>query len=166
MTENEAPMFEMILWATDGSENADRALPYAKALAQREGARLIVAHVVERYASHKASGLAVHADEEIVEAKLKQLAAQLSDEGFSTDLRIVTHVGPQPAHEIADIAREVGADLIVVGCRGHAAVAGMLLGSVTQRLLHVSPCPVLAVPSDGLPPTIGAKGEAAHAARG
>jgi hypothetical protein len=83
---------------------AHRALPYAKTLARQEGGKL----VVERYASHKASGLAVHADEEIVEAKLKKLAAQLSDEGFSVDLKIVSHVGPQPAHTIADIAQEAG----------------------------------------------------------
>jgi nucleotide-binding universal stress UspA family protein len=146
-------MFDTILWATDGSENADRALPYVKALAQRERAKLIVAHVVEKYASQKASGLAVHADEEIVEEKLKQLSAQLSDEGYSSELRIVSHVGPQPAHEIAAIAREVGAEVIVAGCRGHGAVAGLLLGSVTQRLLHVSPCPVLVVPSQSQPLT-------------
>jgi nucleotide-binding universal stress UspA family protein len=142
----EEPVFKTIMWATDGTGNADRALPYAKALAQEERARLVVAHVIERYASHKASALAVHADEEQVEAKLKKLEAQLSDEGFGTDLKIVSHVGPQPAHEIADIAREVGADLIVVGCRGRAAITGLMVGSVTQRLLHVAPCPVLVVP--------------------
>ncbi len=139
-------MFETIVWATDGTENADRALPYVKALAQQEGAKLTVAHVVERYASHKASGLAVHADEEQVEERLQKLTTQLSDEGVNTDLKIVSHVGPQPAHEIADLAREAGADLIVVGTRGHGAVAGLMLGSVTQRLLHVSPCPVLVIP--------------------
>jgi nucleotide-binding universal stress UspA family protein len=159
-------MFKTIIWATDGTENADRALPYAKALAQEEGATLVVAHVVERYASHKASGLAVHADEEQVEAKLKTVAAQLSDEGLNADLRIVSHVGPQPAHEIADIAREVGADLVVVGCRGHAAITGLLLGSVTQRLLHVSPCPVLAVPSVEVPAPQPAAREVARAGRG
>jgi len=88
-------MFKTIMWATDGTENADRALPYARALAQEEGATLVVAHVVERYASHKPSGLAVHADEEQVEAKLKKLGAQLTDEGLRTDLRIVSHVGPR-----------------------------------------------------------------------
>lgn len=139
-------MFETIVWATDGTENADRALPYAKALAQQEGAKLIVAHVVERYASHNASGLAVHADEEQVEERLHKLVAQLSDEGLNTDLKVVSHVGPQPAHEIADLARGAGADLILVGSRGHGAVAGLMLGSVTQRLLHVSPCPVLVIP--------------------
>ena len=159
-------MFKTIMWATDGTENADRALPYARALAQEEGATLVVAHVVERYASHKPSGLAVHADEEQVEAKLKKLGAQLTDEGLRTDLRIVSHVGPQPAHEIADIAREAGADLIVVGCRGHAAITGLLVGSVTQRLLHVSPCPVLVVPPIEMPATKPAAPEVAQAAHG
>jgi nucleotide-binding universal stress UspA family protein len=145
-------MFKTIMWATDGSANADRALPYAKALAQQQaGAALLIAHIVERYASQKATGLAVHADEEQVAAKLKGLTAQLSDEGLNADLRIVSHVGPQPAHEIADIAREAGADLIVVGCRGHAAITGLMIGSVTQRLLHVAPCPVLVVPPTEVP---------------
>jgi nucleotide-binding universal stress UspA family protein len=157
-------MFKTIMWATDGTENADRALPYAKALAQEEEATLVIAHVVERYASHKASGLAVHADEEQVEEKLKKLAAQLSDDGLKTDLKIVSHVGPQPAHEIADIAAGAGADLIVVGCRGHAAITGLMIGSVTQRLLHVSPCPVLVVPPADVPAIQRAERDVAHAA--
>jgi nucleotide-binding universal stress UspA family protein len=142
-------MFKTIMWATDGTANADRALPYAKALAAEPGARLIIVHVIERYAS--SSGLAVHADEEQVEAKLKDLEAQLSDAGLNTSLEIVNHVGPQAAHKIGELARDTGADLILVGCRGRAVVPGLLLGSVTQRLLHVSPCPVLVVPPGEAP---------------
>ena len=47
---------------------------------------------------------------------------------------------------IADFARRSQADVIVMGTRGRGQVAGLLLGSVTQRLLHLAHCPVLAVP--------------------
>ncbi len=52
-----------------------------------------------------------------------------------------------PAHVIAEIADHVSADLIVTGTRGHSPLSGLLLGSVTQRLLHIAKQPVLAVPS-------------------
>ena len=38
------------------------------------------------------------------------------------------------------------ADLIIVGTRGHSQLAELMLGGVTQQLLRVAPCPVLAVP--------------------
>jgi nucleotide-binding universal stress UspA family protein len=138
-------MFNTIVWATDGSENADRALFVAKALAQDNRAALVVVHVVQRYATQ--DGLAVYPDEELVKAKLEQQVHELSKEGFNATLRIVNHVGPHPAHDIADVTREEGGDLIVVGTRGHNPVAGLLLGSVVLRLLHVAPCPVVAVPT-------------------
>jgi nucleotide-binding universal stress UspA family protein len=53
-----------------------------------------------------------------------------------------------PAHAIEEIAEKAGADLIVVGTRGHSPVAGLLLGSVTQRLLHIARRPVLVVPQE------------------
>jgi nucleotide-binding universal stress UspA family protein len=143
------PVFNTIVWATDGSPNADRALSVAKALAHERRGSLVAVHVVQRFATK--GGLAVHADEENVEAKLKQVVDGLSGEGFDATLKIVNHVGPQAAHEIADVAREVGADLIVVGTRGYGPIAGLVLGSVTLRLLHVAACPVLSVPAVARP---------------
>jgi nucleotide-binding universal stress UspA family protein len=45
----------------------------------------------------------------------------------------------------------VAADLIIVGTRGHTALGGLMLGSVTQRLLHIGKCPVLAIPAVAKP---------------
>ena len=138
-------MFNTIVWATDGSENAARALTVAKALAREQRASLVVAHIVQRYATKE--GLAVFADEQQVEERLKTIVQELSQEGLDATLKVLNHIGPQPAHAVADVAREVGADLIVVGTRGRGALVGLVLGSVTLRLLHVAPCPVLAVPA-------------------
>ena len=59
-------------------------------------------------------------------------------------MREVMLGGPRPA--IVEIAEEANADLIVAGTRGHSPLAGLLLGSVTQRLLHIARCPVLVAP--------------------
>lgn len=140
-------MFKTIVWATDGSEAADRALPYAKALAEGDGRSLVVIHSEEHFVG-RASAYPVRADEDELKTKIRRQVDEARAEGLDATFKAVTGTAPHAAHMIADVAREVGADLIIVGTRGHAPVAGLLLGSVTQRLLHIAPCPVLAVPSE------------------
>jgi nucleotide-binding universal stress UspA family protein len=139
-------MFKKIVWATDGSEDADRALPYAKELATRDGAELVVLHVLETFTAHHAAGLPVHPDEADLKAKVERQAAELSDAGFAVELEIFPARAPHAAHVIADAAEGAGADLIVAAARGHTKLPGFVLGSVTHRLLQIAPCPVLTVP--------------------
>jgi nucleotide-binding universal stress UspA family protein len=138
-------MFKVIVWATDGSPGAERALPPARWLAKSSGARLVVAHIDELVFG-RSSGLRVHADEEPVLDRIRETVQELAQDGIDTRLEVgkVTSLGT--AHVIAEIAENAGADLIVAGTRGHGPVAGLLLGSVTHRLLHIAHCPVLAVP--------------------
>jgi len=139
-------MFKTILWATDGSANADRALPVVKELAEAKGTKLVVAHCRELLTG-RAAGLPVNADEDELVTKIRAQAAELESVGFDTRVDVVTTSGTNAPHVIADLAREHEADVIVVGTRGHSPLVGALLGSVTQRLLHIAPCPVLAVPT-------------------
>jgi nucleotide-binding universal stress UspA family protein len=140
-------MFTNIVCAVDGSEQAVLALDCAGQMAQRDGAELHVAHVVEKLVTGRVAGQNVHVDEDQIDAKIEQqmnaLAAQY---GIKPTLHMTAGTSGNAARQIAEIAGEVGADLIVIGTRGHSAVAGVLLGSVTQRLLHIAHCPVLAVP--------------------
>lgn len=136
-------MFKKIIWATDGSAAADKALPVVQGLAAEGGASVEVVHVVEHLIAPGASGDPVHADEPEVKAKLEQ---QVADLGGGATLNVVAGHQRIAAHAIADAAKAAGADLIVVGTRGHTAVGSLVLGSVTQRLLHIAPCAVLAVP--------------------
>jgi nucleotide-binding universal stress UspA family protein len=141
-------VFKKVIWATDGSESADRALPLAKTIAAESQAPLIVVYSEEFTMPGKGGGsLPVHANEEEIQAKIEGQVAELASEGLTATLESTrTKVGGA-AHSIAEIAAHEQADLIVIGTRGHTALAGLLLGSVTQRLLHIAPCPVLAVPT-------------------
>jgi nucleotide-binding universal stress UspA family protein len=157
-------MFKTVIWATDGSAAADRALPYAKALAEGEGGTLVAVHSKEIFAG-RGGGYPVLADESELEAKIRGQVDEAREEGRDAAFRLVTGVSGHAAHLIADVAHELEADVIVVGTRGHAPVAGLLLGSVTQRLLHIAPCPVLAVPASVLKEVDAPEREVAGAAR-
>ena len=89
-------MYKAIVWSTDGSQNAERALPHVKELAKAEGATITIVHVVERIEGGGAVGVPRRADEPAVQAKLQDLAAGLSREGFSVSL-IACATPPLPA---------------------------------------------------------------------
>lgn len=137
-------MFKTIVLALDGSEGSRRATPFAVDLARRDDARIVLAHVEEEIAAKGRTDL--HADEDEIQADIRRQAKALSDEGIDTSVKMSTIKVGGPAHAIAEIADEANADLIVVGTRGHSPVSGLLLGGVTQRLLHIASQPVLAVP--------------------
>jgi nucleotide-binding universal stress UspA family protein len=140
-------MFTKVIWGTDGSEHADRAMPVAVEALEGDGAEIHVVHVVEKLVAGRASGMDVFGNEDEIKAKVRQQATAIAREHH---IKTVVHVldarTMKVAEGICDVADQIGADLIVVGTRGLGAVGALMLGSVTQGLLHISPCPVLAVP--------------------
>jgi len=141
----EVGIFKVIIWATDGSSGAEQALPFVKGLAQAHGARLIVVHVNEMAVSRAAGPVIFNEDE--VQAALRKLVEDLKQEGLDATLQLADVMGGGAAAVIAEIADKEGADLIVAGTRGYGPLAGLLVGSVTHRLLHIVHCPLLVVPS-------------------
>jgi nucleotide-binding universal stress UspA family protein len=138
-------MFTTIIWATDGSENADRALAFAKVLAQESGCALVAVHSKELLIG-RGGGYPLLADEEDVETKISRQVDELKNVGIDARAVFAGGRAGHAAHSVAEAADSEGADLIVVGARGKTPFGGLMLGSVTQRLLHVAHCPVLAVP--------------------
>ena len=134
-------MFKTIVLALDGSEGSQRAIPIATELAKRDKARVVLVHVAERVPQPGTSPPGEG-------AMLAELEQQLSAERIDTEVKGASIGLGGPAVPIAEIANQEDADLIVVGTRGRGAVTGVLLGSVTQRLLHIAHRPVLAVPPD------------------
>jgi nucleotide-binding universal stress UspA family protein len=134
-----------IVLGIDGSEGAKRAVPVAVELARQGGARLLMAHVDERIAT-KGDMPSIRVDEDEIRAEIGRMAEKITSEGVDTTVENAVVVLGGPAHAIKEIADDVDAEMIVVGTRGHSPVAGLILGSVTERLLHIAKRPVVGVP--------------------
>lgn len=78
------------------------------------------------------------------ESQAQLLSAQHKLEAAGRFYTTHIHVG-QPAEVIARVASELNCDLIVMGTHGRSGVAGLVMGSVANRALHLAACPVLLV---------------------
>ncbi|HSD23315.1 MAG TPA: universal stress protein [Solirubrobacterales bacterium] len=136
-----------ILLALDGSEGAKRAIPFAAGLARESQSRIVIAHIDERMGTRGQAPIDI--EEEEIQAEIQALVKELATGGIEAKVEIVEMIsrGAEIAHAIADVAEKSNADLIVTGTRGRSEVAGLLVGSVTQRLLQIAKQPVLAVPA-------------------
>lgn len=138
-------MFHRIVVGNDGSEHARQALEVALDIAQRYGAELHVAAVaqVPDYA-----GSVDEVDEAIRQAKVyyqpafDEAQALARSKGVSAQTHLLKG---HAAQGLIELARQVHADLIVVGSRGLSTFQRFLLGSVSEAVVHHAPCPVLVV---------------------
>ena len=136
-------MSKTIVWATDGSEEADAALEAALRLVESGGR-----HVVAVHCDQLLTGAGLwHAfgDEDERQIRIRRQVCRLRGAGIEGQL-VVRCTQREPADVIARVVDEVGADLIVCGTRGLGALSGVFLGGFTKRLLRIARCPVLAVP--------------------
>jgi nucleotide-binding universal stress UspA family protein len=145
---------DSILWATDGSQEADLALGYAKYLAGLTGAGIIGLHVIpvpgglffealrERDASFDEwqNDIENQAGERFADAKKELEESGIPFEGVL--------VRGKPAEEIIAFAKERSVGLIAMGKRGHSLLERVVVGSETGKVLRGSHAPVLAVKRD------------------
>jgi nucleotide-binding universal stress UspA family protein len=132
-----------ILHPTDFSDRSGYALQLAAALARDYHARLVILHVISRPVI--AYGNAVVPDEpEIVRnAAQEQLDGLLiPGGGLLAERRLAEG---DPAEVILHVAREIPADLVVVGTHGRTGLRRVLMGSVAEQVVRRAPCPVLTV---------------------
>ncbi len=147
-------MLSHILVAVDGSEHADRAVDFAAELARCARAAVTVVHAIPTTAvvplilGSYADLEQVTADSrESLEASAAELVGQARERLEAAGVTTVTtrvEFGP-PARIITDIAREIDADVIVMGRRGLGELRGLLLGSVSHKVSQVADATVVTV---------------------
>jgi nucleotide-binding universal stress UspA family protein len=145
-----------ILIATDGSESAEQALEVAIDLASEMGAALQVVSVRPPLpVGHTGPSPAVLEVDE--EHGAERIAAAAAERARGAGVEATPHVARgDVVDNIVSAVAELGADLLVVGSRGHGAIAGVMLGSVSHALIRQSPVPVTIVRKAPVPATTGA----------
>jgi nucleotide-binding universal stress UspA family protein len=134
-----------ILAATDFSACSRTAVRLAASLARRQSAPLLLLHAVESLSidSPMAPVGMTGWEQELLtaaELELARLAVELRQSEITVETRAL--IGP-PERSILEIAGQVGAELVVLGTHGRKGAAHLFLGSVAERVVRTSPCPVL-----------------------
>lgn len=141
-------MFERILFATDGSSHAERALEYARDLALLHHATVIVVHAFEPVPGYVGEPIKSEAVARHINAG-RDIANQAKGKLEAAGVQVDTQVLQGPAAEaILGVTETRQADLIVMGTRGRSQLTSLLLGSVSHRVLAHSPVPVMTVRAD------------------
>lgn len=132
-------MFDTVLFPVDQSREAREAAEVVVNVVQQYKSRLVLLSVVDTEESDGAT----MASPEKVATLLKDAQALFSGQGI--EAQVIEKSG-KPAFVICDVADEIGANLIVMGCRGLGLTEEGSHDSVTNRVINLSPCPVLVVP--------------------
>jgi nucleotide-binding universal stress UspA family protein len=133
-------MFKTVLFPIDQSRDAQEAAETVTALVKFCDSRLIILSVQEPAdAESKSESLST----EDVDQLLAIAQASFAESGIQAE---ILHRQGKAAFTICDVADELDVDLIVMGCRGVGLTEGGSQESVSNRVINLSPCPVLIVP--------------------
>ena len=140
-------MIEKIIVPLDGSELAEKALPYAEDLARKFGAELILVwalHPLVVMSDYGASSYdrIIALEEQEARSYLSTTQIKFARQGLSVQTRIMNG---HAAEAIIELACREGADVIVMSTHGRSGLNRWLHGSVATKVLQHAPCPVFLV---------------------
>lgn len=139
---------QMILVPVDFSVHSAKALDHAIDLAKQFGAKIHLLHCYQiNVGGISPYGLVLSEsiDREFREAAARKLA-EWRERTISEGVEVKEGLTPMfPSEAISKTAREIEADLIVMGTRGLTGLKHVVLGSVAERTIRIAPCPVLTV---------------------
>ena len=139
-------MYHRIVVGFDGSDSSRRALQDALRLAKLSGAEMLVTLVEEHLPKYPSAMSETTEEREAIDTyfvKLQEEAERLGREaGVTLAVRIVAGSAPKL---LCDVAKEVRADLLVIGASGRSGLWGSVLGTTADKVVDHAPCSVLVV---------------------
>lgn len=138
--------YRTIVVGVDGSRNSDRAASVAGDLAELTGAQVVAVHAVGLLEGRPRPG---EQQVEHIRSVQHELETRWTEVLRRTGTRVQCVLRESTAAlALLETAEETGADLIVVGRRGHGPLTAQLLGSTSAALAAEARCPVLVVPDE------------------
>jgi nucleotide-binding universal stress UspA family protein len=134
-------MFKTIALAVDGSDHAAKAVPLASELARMANGKVVVLHVRE-HDLQRGQVWELETEEE-AQSLVKKTCAEIEKNDAVAEGYVIRTVHGTVAQALVDSARDHKTDAIVMGSRGLTDVAGMVLGSVSHKVIHLSDKPVV-----------------------
>lgn len=135
-----------IIFPTDFSKNAQRAMLYAVAAAKNMGARVIVVNAFDLpYSQNVMSTSLLDIMRETSEKGLKEVAKKLEPTGVEYETRSLMG---NPIRVVKDLTKYYDNCMVVLGTKGASGIEEILIGSNTASILHSVDVPVLAIPAD------------------
>ena len=143
-------MYKTIVVAVDGSDDANLAIDAAVQLGATSDAEVHLVHATEQHPLivGSASAMSVVPEEVLLKngAEILDAAKKRAEAASAQKLQIHNLTGTNTAAQIIlECADELGADLVVVGSRGHGRLAGLMMGSVSQKICQLAKCHCLVV---------------------
>jgi len=141
--------FQRLLVPLDGSEWAERVVPYARTLGEAFGSQLILLGIPEvpdpaLYGTMADVIAKLRAQAEVeTRAYLRAVAGVLTAEGLPTEVLVT---GTEADETILEVEEARDVDLVLMSSHGHGGMDAVLLGSTAERVVHHSPRPVMLVP--------------------
>jgi universal stress protein A len=136
-----------ILVPIDFSQTSHQALDFALPLAEQFRARISLVHVIEPIIYPQEIGPIAISETRLADSAIKELTSLAHETIPAARLnKVLTRAG-QAFREIADAARELKVDLIVITTHGHTGLTRVLVGSTAERIVRHAHCAVLTVRS-------------------
>jgi nucleotide-binding universal stress UspA family protein len=137
-------MYEKILVAVDHSAASDHALAAARDLATLSKGEVWVLHLAEREVIAQLGDVPIEPDSEAVSGA-EAAAKMLTDAGITAHTEVRETTFGKAAKEIVADAKLHDVGVIVMGSRGRGDASGLILGSTTHKVIHLTDRPVLVV---------------------
>jgi nucleotide-binding universal stress UspA family protein len=139
-------MFKTVLFPIDQSRESREAVDTVANVVKTYQSKLVLLSVVEAFEDEAQPATAADrtmASAEAIAELLENAKNLFRNQGIEAE--VVEREG-KPAFTICDVADEINANLIIMGCRGLGLTDEVAAESVTNRVINLSPCPVLIVP--------------------